>query len=97
MIVNFGSKLDDIKQAVAGTWAVTTDKGWKCYELGKIKLFKKLCQEGNNVLPETFIKNRTDITPYMKFEKENMSGGVIGLQDQYITLESSSLVVILMI
>lgn len=95
MIVNFGSKLDDIKQAVAGTWAVTTDKGWKCYELGKIKLFKKLCQEGNTVLPETFIKNRSDITPYMKFEKDNMSGGVIGLQDQYITLESSALVVII--
>lgn len=95
MIINQGSKINDILQAVEGTWAVSRDNGWKCYELGKIKLFKKLCQEGNNVLPETFIKNRTDITPYMKFEKENMSGGIIGVQDQYITLESNALVVII--
>lgn len=97
MIINQGSKINDILQAIAGTWAVSKDNGWKCLEIGEMKVFKKLCQKGNNVLPETFIKNRNEVTPYMKFEKANLSGGIIGLQDQYITLDENALVIILVV
>lgn len=97
MTINAGSKIEDILQAIKGTWSVSSDNGWVCKELGEIKIYKKLCEAGNNVLPATFMKNRTDIVPYMKFEKDQMSGGIITLQDQYITLESNSLVVILMV
>lgn len=97
MIINQGSKMEDILQAIKGTWSVSSDNGWVCKELGEIKIYKKLCNAGDNVLPSTFMKNRTDIVPYMKFEKDQMSGGIITLQDQYITLEANSLVVILMV
>lgn len=97
MIINQTSKIEDILQAVKGTWAVSTDNGWKCTECGEIKFYKKLCEEGNNVLPSSFMKNRTDIVPYMVYEKDKVSGGVITLQDQYITLEANALVVIMMV
>lgn len=95
MIINFGSKLEDIKQALSGTWAVSSDNEWRCVELGSIKLYKKLCQAGKNVLPSTFMGNRTEIVPYMTFTKDDVSGGIIGVQDQYVELETNALVVII--
>lgn len=95
MIINPGSTLDDIRQSIAGTWAVSTDKGWKVTELGKIKLYKKLCTEGTNALPDTFMSNRQDITGYLAFTKNNVTGGVITLQQQAITLSENSLVIII--
>ena len=97
MIINYGSNLDDIRQAIKGTWSVSTDDGWVCKELGEIKIYKKLCNAGDNILPSTFMKNRTDIVPFIKFEKNGMSGGIITQQDQYITLEANALVVILVV
>lgn len=97
MTINAGSKIEDILQAIKGTWSVSSDNGWVCKELGEIKIYKKLCEAGNNVLPSSFMKNRTDIVPYMAYEKDKVSGGIITLQDQYITLEANSLVVILMV
>lgn len=95
MIINQGSKIEDIKEAVKGTWSVSTDNGWKCVELGTIKLYRKLCQEGTNVLPNEFLQNRENIVSYMAFTKNNVTGGVIGVQDQAITLESNALVIII--
>lgn len=97
MLINAGSKIEDILQAIKGTWSVSSDDGWVCKELGEIKIYKKLCNAGDNVLPSTFMKNRTDVVPFIKFEKNSMSGGIITLQDQYITLEANALVVILMV
>lgn len=95
MIINFGSKLEDIKQALSGTWAVSSDNEWRCVELGSIKLYKKLCQAGKNVLPSTFMKNRTEVIGYLAFTKDDVTGGCITLQDQYIELKSNALVVII--
>lgn len=97
MIINQTSKIEDILQAIKGTWSVSTDNGWKCCECGEVKFYKKLCEEGNNVLPETFLKQRNSVVPYMKFEKDKLGGGIIGVQDQYITLDANALVVILMV
>ena len=95
MTINQGSKIEDIKQAIKGTWSVSTDNDWKCVELGTIKLYKKLCKEGKNVLPQTFLNNRTDVVPYMAFTKDGISGGVINLQQQFIELNSNALVIII--
>lgn len=95
MIINYASKLQDVLQAIKGTWAVSEDNGWKCHELGEIKFYRKLCKAGKNVLPSTFMGNRSEIVPYLTFTKDDASGGIIGVQDQYIELESNALVVII--
>lgn len=95
MIINQTSKIQDILQAVKGTWNITSDTDWKCLEMGELKLYKKLCKAGNNVLPKTFIEQRTDITPYMTFTKDSISGGIITLQEQYLTLSENALVLII--
>ena len=97
MIINQTSKIQDILQAVKGTWNITSDTDWKCLEMGELKLYKKLCKAGNNVLPKTFIEQRTDICGYIAFTKDDVTGGVINLQQQYITLSENALVVILVV
>jgi hypothetical protein len=95
MIINDFSKIQDILQAVKGTWNITKDDNWRCLEMGELKIYRKLCNAGDNVLPKTFINQRKDITPYLVFYKKNLTGGIIGLQDQYITLEQNGLVIII--
>ena len=95
MIINQTSKIQDILQAVKGTWNITSDTDWKCLEMGELKLYKKLCKAGNNVLPKTFIEQRTDITPYIIFTKDSISGGIITLQEQYLTLSENALVLVI--
>ncbi len=95
MNINAGSTIKDILQSLAGTWNVSVDNGWKCLEQGHLTLYKKLCGEGNNVLPQTFMNNRTEVVPYISFTKDGVSGGVINLQQQFIELESNALVIII--
>lgn len=95
MLINQGSKLADVLQAIQGTWTNVTDNEWTVVELGTIKFYKKMCQKGNNVLPSTFLKNRTGVVGYLAFTKDNVTGGVINLQQQYIELESNALVIII--
>lgn len=95
MLINQGSKLADVLQAIQGTWTNVTDNEWTVVELGTIKFYKKMCQKGNNVLPSTFLKNRMGVVGYLAFTKDNVTGGVINLQQQYIELESNALVIII--
>lgn len=95
MNINLGSKIEDIRQAITGTWAVSSDDGWKAVEMGQMKLYKKMCKAGKNVLPATFMQSRTENVGYLAFTKDKVGGGVITLQDQYIELESNALVVII--
>ena len=95
MNINFLSKVEDIKQAIAGTWSLSKDHDWTSLEQGNLKLYKKLCTEGKNVLPDKFLQDREDITPYLAFTKNGVSGGLIRLQQQYIELDSSAIVIIL--
>ena len=95
MIINPGSKIEDIRQAIQGTWSNIKDNDWSIIELGTIKIYQKLCNSGKNVLPNTFLKNRTSICGYFAFTKNAVNGGVIGVQDQYIELESNSLVLVI--
>ena len=95
MNINFLSKVEDIKQAIAGTWSLSKDHDWTSLEQGNLKLYKKLCTKGKNVLPDKFLQDREDITPYLAFTKNGVTGGIITAQQQYIELDSSALVIIL--
>lgn len=92
MEINDRSPLDEVLQAVSGTWDISTSNGWKCLESGKMKLYKKLVS-GQSPLPDQFINQRSEITPYWVFHKNSMEGGIILLQDTAIT--ANGLVVIL--
>lgn len=95
MIVNQGSKIADVLQAIQGVWNNVVDNEWQVVELGTIKFYRKLCKKGNNVLPSTFLKNRQNVVGYLAFTKDNVNGGVINLQQQYIELSENSLVIII--
>ena len=92
MDVNFKSTLDEVLQALSGTWDVSEADGWRAVELGKVRLFKKLV-DGASPLPDSFIERRNEITPYLVFHKDSVEGGVITLQDTAIT--ANGLVLIL--
>jgi hypothetical protein len=103
MIINLGSKLDDIRQAIQGSWSNTEEEvqqdglydKWTVVELGTIKFYRRLCMAGKNVLPQSFMKSRDRVMGYLAFTKDEVRGGCIGLQDQYIELEDNALVVII--
>lgn len=92
MQINNMSTIGEILQAISGTWDVSESNGWKCAELGKVRLFKKLV-DGASPLPDSFIERRNEITPYLVFHKDSVEGGVIKLQDTAIT--ANGLVIIL--
>ena len=96
MIVNQTSLLEDIRQALYGTWEITQDYGWKCLEMGNIKLFKITCKAGSNVLPKLFIENRKEVTPVIEFRKNSISGQAINLQQDAITVTENCVCVIIM-
>ena len=92
MQINYSSSLSEVVQALSGTWDISSSNGWKVAELGNVRLFKKLV-DSQSPLPDTFINNRTEITPYIVFHKDSIEGGIITLQDTAIT--ANGLVVIL--
>lgn len=92
MQVNDKSTLSEVLQAISGTWDVSVSNGWRCAELGKVRLFKKLV-DGASPLPDSFIERRNEITPYIVFHKDTIEGGIITLQDTAIS--ANGLVVIL--
>lgn len=92
MDVNFKSTLDEVLQALSGTWDVSESDGWRAVELGKVRLFKKLV-DGASPLPDSFIERRNEITPYLVFHKDSVEGGVITLQDTAITANGLVLII----
>ena len=92
MDINYKSSLNEVLQAVSGTWDISVSNGWKCAELGKVRLFKKLV-DGASPLPDSFIEQRTEITPYLVFHKDSVEGGVITLQDTAITADGLVLII----
>lgn len=95
MIINSNSKLDDLLLACGGTWNITEDKGWKCLENGRMRIFKKILQSGSNVLPDKFLNNRREVAPVMLFTKDNLTGQVLNLQQNAIEVEENCLAIII--
>ena len=92
MQINDLSNLNEVLQAISGTWDVSVSNDWKCAELGKVRLFKKLV-DGASPLPDSFIERRNEIAPYIVFHKDTIEGGVITLQDTAIA--ANGLVIII--
>lgn len=102
MEVNNSSTLGEIVQALNGTWERSLDDGWTVLENGKLKIYKKLTtgngETGSITLPPKFMSQREDITPYFRFTKNGIKGGIITLQDNALELNNTTtneLVVIL--
>ena len=92
MDINYKSSLNEVLQAISGTWDVSVTNDWTCVELGKIRLFKKLV-DGASPLPDSFIERRNEITPYLVFHKDSVEGGVITLQDTAITADGLCIII----
>ena len=92
MEINYKSSLDEVVQALSGTWNVSVTNDWKVAELGNVRLFKKLV-DGASPLPDSFIERRNDIAPYFVFHKDPLEGGVITLQDTAISANGLVLIV----
>lgn len=92
MDINDRSTVGEILQAISGTWDISVNDGWKCAEIGKVRLFKKLV-DGASPLPDAFIERRNEITPYLVFHKDSVEGGVITLQDTAITANGLVLII----
>lgn len=101
MEVNYTSPLKEVLQALSGTWNLSSGDGWKVIELGKIRLFKRLVEkdrESNSIpLPSRFISNRTEVTPYLTFKRDTVSGGLINLQQTAIDLQSNEAMLVVII
>lgn len=101
MEVNYTSPLKEVLQALSGTWDLSSGDGWKVIELGKIRLFKRLVEkdrESNSIpLPSRFISNRTEVTPYLTFKRDTVSGGLINLQQTAIDLQSNEAMLVVII
>ena len=101
MEINNTSPLKEVLQALSGTWDLSSGDGWKVIELGKIRLFKRLVEKDRSsnsiALPSSLINDRTEVTPYLKFKKDTVSGGLINLQQTAIDLQSDDAMLVVII
>lgn len=96
MDINQTSKIEDIKQALYGSWEVSINDEWKCIELGHLKLYKKNCKAGSNVLPQKFLNERTEVCPVIEFRKSSISGQVLDLTQNAIKVSENCICVIIL-
>ena len=95
MQINARSRLEDIVSAIVGTWELSTDKDWKCFEFGRARIFKKILKAGSNVLPEKFLKYRKEVAPVLLFTKDNLTGQTLNLQPNAIAVNDNCLAIII--
>lgn len=95
MLINDKSVLKDVLQAIAGTWDLSTDDGWKVLEIGKVRLFKKILTKGSNVLPNKFRNKRYEVCPVMLFTKNGLTGQTLNLQQNAIEVQENCVCVII--
>lgn len=95
MQINARSRLEDLIAAVVGTWELSTDKGWKCLEMSRVRIFKKVLTAGNNVLPQKFLNYRNSVVPVMLFTKDGIKGQTLNLQQNAIDVEENCVAVII--
>ena len=91
MEINRLSTLADIALGLQGTWDVTNSSdGWTILEQGNLKILKGIFKGKSIALPEKFMQSRTQITPYFKFSKNKVEGGLINLQDTALEINSEN-------
>ena len=92
MIINNTSVLRDILQACNGTWQFSEENGWKCIEMGNMRMFRKTCTKGSNVLPKTFLEKRKSVVPVTMYTKYGIKGQCLDLQQNAINVEENCIV-----
>lgn len=101
MELNLTSTLDEIRQGLSGTYEISEADGWKVLENGRLRIFKKLVESGRSsnsiTLPQKFIDNRNEITPYITFKRSTIGGGIINLQQTAIDLGTRDSMVVMII
>ena len=101
MEINNTSPLNEVLQALSGTWDLSSGDGWKVIELGKMRLFKRLVEKDRSsnsiALPDRLLKNREEATPYLTFKRGSVSGGLINLQQTAIDLQSDDAMLVVII
>lgn len=95
MEINYKSSLDEVLQALSGTWDISTDNDWKCLEMSNIRIFKKILTTGSNVLPQKFLNYRNNVTPVILFTKNGIKGQTIDLQQNAIVVEENCIAIII--
>lgn len=95
MQINYKSPLDEVLQALSGTWDISTDNDWKCLEMSNIRIFKKILTTGSNVLPQKFLNYRNNVTPVILFTKNGIKGQTIDLQQNAIVVEENCIAIII--
>lgn len=95
MQINYKSPLDEVLQALSGTWDISTDNDWKCLEMSNIRIFKKILTTGSNVLPQKFLYYRNTVTPVILFTKNGIKGQTIDLQQNAIVVEENCIAIII--
>lgn len=95
MQINYKSPLDEVLQALSGTWDISVSNDWKCLEMSHIRIFKKILTTGSNVLPQKFLNYRNNVTPVILFTKDGIKGQTIDLQQNAIIVEENCIAIII--
>lgn len=95
MDINYKSSLNEVLQAISGTWDVSVSNDWKCLEMSNIRIFKKILTKGSNVLPQKFLNYRNNVTPVILFTKDGIKGQTIDLQQNAIVVEENCICLII--
>ena len=93
MIINSGSTLLDVLQAISGTWLQETIDGWRHIKIMNIDVYTRTCSAGTWQLP----KKPTQTSILLSFDKGSVSGKAVSLNDTSFKLDTSSLAIYLTI
>lgn len=93
MIINLGSSLFDVLQAISGAWLQETINGWHHIEIMNIDIYTRTCSAGSYQLP----KKPTQTSVMLSFDKGNVFGRIVDLNTSSFKLDTSRLVIYLTI
>lgn len=96
MEINNTSPLDEVRQALAGSWNVTSktqgqDK-WNVIELGMFKLYEATLSAGLHIVPFSDLTRTRVIEIYTNNETKSL---ILKMKENHFNLEENSLVRIL--
>lgn len=93
MIINSGSSLLDVLQAISGTWLQEVIDDWRHIKIINIDVYTRTCSAGTYLLP----KKPTQTSIMLSFDKGSVSGKTVSLNDTSFKLDASRLVIYLTI
>ena len=88
MIINSGSTLLDVIQAISGTWLQETIDGWRHIKIMNIDVYTRTCPAGTWLYP----KKPTQTSILLSFNKGTVAGHAVSLNDTSFKLDAAQLV-----